>query len=342
MLVSSRPRSRSIVSALVVAATVAATVFLGSTARADTAPPAERRVSIERIGGADRYEVSAALSANTFSPGVPVVDIVSGAVFSDALSASAAVGVEGGGVLLVTRDSIPPVIAAELRRLQPAAIVIVGGTATISPEVETALGAFAPVVRRIAGADRYAVSAAVADAAFTRRVPVAYVASGETFPDALSGGAAAGHGRGPVLLTQRGAVPSDVLAYLARNQPRTIVLLGGVNSVSDAVFSQLNAIAPVVRIAGSDRYEVSVGISSTTVPDQSGPHVYIASGAGFADALSGGPAAISADGPLLLVERDSIPPSVAAELVRMKPSEITVLGGENSVSAATLAALGRL
>ncbi|WP_440711059.1 cell wall-binding repeat-containing protein [Herbiconiux sp. YIM B11900] len=302
----------------------------------------EQRMAIERIGGGDRYEVSAALSAETFSPGVPVVGIVSGAVFSDALSASAAVGVEGGGVLLVTRDGIPPVVAAELGRLKPAAIVIVGGPTTVSPAVETALAVYAPVVQRIAGADRYAVSAAVAEAAFARQPPIAYVASGETFPDALSGGAAAGHGRGPLLLTGHDAVPADVLAYLTRTKPRTIVVLGGVNSVSDAVFGQLNAIAPVIRIAGADRFEVSAGVSATTVADGSGPHVYIASGAGFADALSGGPAAIHADGPLLLVQKDSIPASVAAELTRMNTSRITVLGGEDSVSAATMAALGRL
>jgi hypothetical protein len=53
-------------------------------------------------------------------------------------------------VLLVTKNTIPSVIATELTRLEPNKIVVLGGTNTISDTVEAALGAYAIMVTRIA------------------------------------------------------------------------------------------------------------------------------------------------------------------------------------------------
>ena len=62
-------------------------------------------------------------------------------------------------------------------------------------------------VERLAGRDRYATAAAVAQE-FAPGVPVAYVASGLDFPDALAGAAAAGAQGSPVLLTSPRSVPA--------------------------------------------------------------------------------------------------------------------------------------
>ncbi|WP_291050217.1 cell wall-binding repeat-containing protein [Herbiconiux sp.] len=60
--------------------------------------------------------------------------------------------------------------------------------------------------------------------------------------------------------------------------------------------------------------------------------VYVASGAVFPDALSGSAGAIADKAPVLLVTRDSIPASVVAQLQRLKPYRIVVLGGTNTIS----------
>ena len=61
--------------------------------------------------------------------------------------------------------------------------------------------AVAPVpgdsVTRLAGDDRYATSAAISASQFQPGVPVAYIASGLNFPDALSGAPLAGLAGGP-------------------------------------------------------------------------------------------------------------------------------------------------
>ncbi|SDY69036.1 cell wall-binding repeat-containing protein [Herbiconiux ginsengi] len=290
---------------------------------------------VERIGGADRYAVSAAVSAHSFEPGVPVAYVASGEVFSDALSASAAAGAEGGVVLLTQPDAIPTPVATELRRLKPQRIVVLGGTATIAPEVETALRAFSGRVDRIGGADRFAVSAKVSASVFGSHRPVAYVASGTAYPDALSASAAAGRLGGPVLLVRPDAIPVLVADELRRLAPAKIVVLGGLSSVADSVISELRTMGTTTRIDGADRYAVSAAVSAGAFPPGV-PTVYVASGTAFADALSGGAAAIANAGPMLLVTTDSIPTAVGVELDRLRPRRIVVLGGTASVSDATL------
>jgi YVTN family beta-propeller protein len=294
---------------------------------------------VVRIAGADRYAGSAAVSSATFDPGVPAVFIASGENFPDALAAAGVAGSESSPVLLVGRDSIPVSVAAELARLKPRKIVIMGGASTIADSVQSALGAYSANVSRIDGADRYAVSAALSAKVFSPDVPFAVVASGESFPDALSGSAMAGHGKWPVLLVPHDGIPDSVKAELSRLRPKRIIVLGGVNTVSDATFAALQAIAPpgglVGRLAGADRYDTSAAISASSYAGGT-KTVYVASGENFPDALSGSPAAIVENGPVLLVTKSSVPDAVKNELRRLKPDQIIVLGGPGSVSDAVL------
>jgi putative cell wall-binding protein/Tol biopolymer transport system component len=293
---------------------------------------------IERIGGADRYAVSASTSALKFNEGVPVAYVASGAVFPDALSGSAAAGLESGPVLLTEKDGIPSVVAAELKRLKPGRIVLLGGTASVSPAVQTALAEFvgkdAAKVTRIEGADRYDVSAKVSEVTFKENVGVAYVASGEVFPDALSGSAAAGLKKGPVLLVTKGGVPEKVKAELARLKPKAIVVLGGTATVAETVITELKkTVIDTKRLAGADRYVLSAEVANASFLATGGT-VFVASGQVFPDALSGSAAAIRAQAPVLLVTSGQIPGDVAGQLTRLKPTRIVVLGGENTISAA--------
>ena len=144
-------------------------------------------VPVSRYAGPDRYATSARVSAATFAAGVPVAYVATGSTFPDALSSAPAGGVKGGPVLLVKRTAIPSSVAAELARLKPQRIVVLGGTTSVSDGVRSTLGRYTRgSVSRLAGADRYATSAKVSAATFAPGVPVAYVATGTTFPDALS------------------------------------------------------------------------------------------------------------------------------------------------------------
>jgi putative cell wall-binding protein len=192
-----------------------------------------------------------------------------------------------------------------------------------------------PPVPRIAGHDRYDTAAEVADK-FAPGVPVAFIASGSAFADALSGAAAAGAKRSPVLLSAADRLPAATAAALKRLQPKSIVVLGGTGTLSATVEKSLAAYTTgsVTRLWGPDRYSTAAAVSKRFVA--SGVDVaYIASGEVFADALTGAALAGARRRPVLLTTSgSSLPASTVTELKRLQPRSIVILGGTGSVSAA--------
>ena len=176
---------------------------------------------VERLWGQNRFATAAAISAATFSPGVPAVYIATGLNFPDALAGGPAAADCGCPILLVQTDSIPAATASELTRLSPAKIVILGGTGVVSETVETALGAYAGAggVERLWGQNRFATAAAISAATFSPGVPAVYIATGLNFPDALAGGPAAADCGCPILLVQTDSIPAATSSELTRLVP---------------------------------------------------------------------------------------------------------------------------
>ena len=198
-----------------------------------------------------------------------------------------------------------------------------------------------PSVSRIAGANRYATAAALSKAAYPSGATDVVVATGEDFPDALAGSAAAGMRSMPILLTTRTKLPNETKTELNRLNPQRIWVLGGTAVVSASVREALEAYASsgnAVRVSGANRYSTAAAIS-TRWYGEGVQAAFIAVGTSFADALAGGPAAALRDSPLLLVQGGSIPGATANELSRLKPGRIYVLGGTAVISNAVVNAL---
>jgi putative cell wall-binding protein len=297
--------------------------------------PARAAMAVQRFGGADRFATAAAVSAAHFAPGVPVAYVATGADFPDALAGGPVAARAGGPILLVTRTGIPASIAAELTRLRPARIVVLGGGGVVQDSVLRALEAYdtGGGVSRIGGADRFATAAAVSATTFGPGGPVAYVATGSTFPDALVGGVAAARAGAPMLLTRRDGLPAATEAELRRLAPGRIVVLGGTASVADTVVTRLRTLATsgtVERLAGPDRYATAVTVSRATFA--SAPGLFVATGAAFPDALVAVPAASRGGAAVLLVPGTSVPGVVRTEAVRLKPSRLVLMGGTRVIT----------
>ena len=206
----------------------------------------------------------------------------------------------------------------------------------VAPIPVTPPNLVASTTRRLAGDTRYDTAVAVSKAAFpTAGVPVVYVATGENFPDALAGGAAAGYAHGPLLLVEPSAIPSVVATELARLKPARIVIQGGSDVVSDAVATALQAYTAgaVTRNAGADRYETGL-LTSKAFPAAWGRPVLIATGENYPDALSSGSLYKNLLGPVLLtVPGAGLSQADKDELTRLKPSVVLLLGGADVVSA---------
>ncbi|MCI4658250.1 carboxypeptidase regulatory-like domain-containing protein [Cryobacterium zhongshanensis] len=196
--------------------------------------------TVTRTFGADRFGTSAAISQTAFTPGVPVVYIANGYNFPDALSAAPAAGKDSAPVLLVPTDWVPSEIATELDRLNPGRIVVLGSATSVSEDVKTQMAQYTGgTVTRLAGADRFATSAAVSHAAFPDGASTVYITNGYNFPDALSAAPVAGKKSAPVLLVPADWITNDIKDELVRLKPTRIVVLGGPNSVSDSVEKEL-------------------------------------------------------------------------------------------------------
>ena len=101
--------------------------------------------------------------------------------------------------------------------------------------------------------------------------------------------------------------------------------------------------APVpARVQGADRYATAAAISQEAFPAGNVPVAYIVAGGSFADSMAAGAAAAAADGPVLTLPGNSIPASVAAELMRLDPEKIVVQAGSSAISDAVASEIKRL
>ncbi len=315
--------------------------ILDATALLAGAPGApSTALPMTRLSGPDRYSTAVEISKAKFPATSYFVFVSSGANFPDALAAGPAAALYKGPLLLVPRDGVlPAVVADELRRLDPQQIYLVGGASAISDVMVSQLRDFAGGID-FGGANRYDTAAQVAET-FGDRGKTVFIATGANYPDALAGGAAAGRLGGTLLLTARDQLPAETVEAFGGLDPSRIVLLGGTSAISESVRAQIQAVLPgvaVERAAGSDRFATAAAISALTFPGTAGA-VYLATGAGFPDALAAAPVAGPDGAPLLLTTQQCVPEPTLAEIRRLDPSHVVVLGGENAVST-TAANLG--
>lgn len=169
---------------------------------------------VDRVDGANRYDTNVRLVRTRFQQSSTVY-VVSGENFADALSASAVAGSKKVPLMLVGKNAVSSGTLSTLSYFHPKDIVIVGGESAVSADVEKqiASGTGAPT-RRIAGADRYETMLLLAKE--LPKTTHVVVASGENFPDALSGGAAAGALHVPLLLSPSKGLTAGATTYLTR------------------------------------------------------------------------------------------------------------------------------
>lgn len=295
------------------------------------------RVNFVRRAGSDRFATAVAISKDAFPDRAPVVYVANGLTFPDALAAGPVAVKRGGPLLLVGPTEIPDSVRAELTRLKPERIVIVGGTGVVSGAVATQLRSFAPTVQRIGGADRYATSRAVVRSTFSSASEV-YVATGANFPDALSAAAAAASRGAPVVLLNGAAsgIDSETRQLLRDLKPGRITIAGGTGVVSSGVAAALKQIAPVRRLSGPDRFSTSEAINRGSF--SSATNAFIAYGFNFPDALAGSVLAGLRGGPMYISDTKCVPAGMVTHMQELGVQRVTLFGGK----AVLTDAVGRL
>ncbi len=302
------------------------------------------------IAGNDRFLTAIETSVRAYPTGLDpdgalTVVIATGRNWPDALGGTSLAGVLDGPVLLVDTSSVPGSVMSEIDRLGAKKAIILGGTAAVGAEVETALKSELGKtnVERIAGTDRYKTADAVArrviQVAGSSYDGVAFVATGDNFPDALAAAPLAAAKNWPLYLahpTKGITAPTKV----AMAGVKSVVILGGTAVVPTSVESALKAAygGRVTRLAGANRYGTAVAVAAYGVQKAGlGWNLAgIATGENFPDALAGGVLQGKAGSVMLLTKGTSLSGETRAALSAHKSSidSVTYFGGENAVTPA--------
>jgi putative cell wall-binding protein len=178
---------------------------------------------VVRHAGSNRFETAVAIAQALPDNGGVV--LATGRNFPDGLSAGALAAQLGAPVLLTDGAVVPPATANYLAAHPYSQKLAIGGPAAQA----------LPGVQSIVGGDRYETSALIASTFWPGGVGAVGLASGENFPDALTGGAYIARAGGPLLLTRRGSLPPSVRSYIVDHVHDVVVLFGGTNAIADGL-----------------------------------------------------------------------------------------------------------
>ncbi|NUR29863.1 MAG: hypothetical protein HOV83_29105 [Catenulispora sp.] len=237
--------------------------LVGGTAAADGGVEAQLRAvpgvaQVTREAGSSRYDTALAIatapppSAVGRINGQPTALLASGAAFPDALAGSAVASGAGLPILLSDPHTLSPQAADVIRRLGITQVLVLGGTAAVSPAVENRLRELGVTTRRLAGSDRGSTAAAIASYAVgtvgfdPSRVAFARGDNAGGGVDALALGVLAGVHHEPLLLTDSPTQAGDAtLAWLSSAGARLTAgdVAGGPGAISNALLARLSGAA---------------------------------------------------------------------------------------------------
>ena len=217
-------------------------------------------LTVERYEGANRWETASLIAedledtdAAYVARGRVIGDPDRG--WEDAVAVSALAAFTGTPILLTDTDELPAATSGALAGRSE--VTIVGGDAVVSPEVEAVIDAGeGSRTERLAGADRWATSADIADASIAAGMDpsTTWIATGRNFPDALAAAPVVGatapqvaQDAGGVLLLvdglnlDRSDASRDWLAANATSIDR-IRAVGGPSVITDATLDAMRSI----------------------------------------------------------------------------------------------------
>lgn len=290
-------------------------------------------VDVERVFGATRYESSAATAGRWAS--ATTVFVATGQNFPDSLAAGPAAARLDVPVLLVTRDSVPDATRAELQRLRPKSVVIVGGENAIGSTVARDLKKITGVTpSRVSGENRYETAELLTMAAwYGASADTLWMASGADFQDPLIASAAAALYDEPFMLVDlEDGLTDEQVTYIQGLGIERINVVVAPGELSRSVRRSLEAIADVDVFDHDDVAERSAAVWGEK---RSSSKVALATSQNFPDALSAVPYAGQGRGtPIMLVPGSCVPESTIDEIARLDAETVTLFGGPAALGEA--------
>lgn len=187
---------------------------------------------------------------------------------------------------------------------------------------------------RIDAQNRFETAKKIKEKEF-KNADTAVIVNSNEFSDSISA-TNISNGKSPILYTDSNKL--DNLTKEALNGIKKVYITGGEKTISSKVVKELNGLGiEVIRVKGKDRYDVNAKSATTSHPvSNKKQNVVIASGENFADSISSTSLAKKKNAPVLLVKKNEVPKSIKEYLNSFRKKgllgDITIVGGENSVS----------
>jgi len=295
-------------------------------------PPSNLDISMSRIAGDNRYRTAIEISKKAYEFSSVVV-LASGENFPDALTGGVLASHYDAPLLIVCdRPDVLDLVLNEMKRLKVSQVILLGGDLAISAEIEKVIRSVIPATRRIAGSNRYETAHLIAREIGLAKGGHVFLASGMSYPDALSIAPVAAFQSTPVLLTHPDRLLPELELALEELGVRRITLIGGPKAISPEVESILKERFILSRIQGDAREDTALEIAKCYFTNPC--EFLFSSGDNFPDGLVAGYYAALNKLPLLLVRDRGVRPSVREYLSTREVESLTLLGGPLAIGEA--------
>ena len=309
-----------------------------------------RDIKVYSYSGNTRYDTAVAIAHSAYPSGVSSKTAIicrgDDNGWADSLSASSLAGFIDCPVLFTSTEELPSATASALSDLNVSSVIIIGGTSSVSDDVESALQASGFTTTRLGGSTRYDTQMKIYDYGNSIGTwsTTAIVASGSAYADALSASPIAFSQHMPIFLAQQdGSLTTDQLVALMNSDTTQFKIIGGTSVLASTLDGYLAGVAAhnagydsadsVERLSGSDRYVTSwqVALWSVNSGYLNWDGTAFANGSKAADALVGSVLQGKTPAPVLLMTNDDF--STVYTLANYyKPSYVRVFGGTAVIS----------
>jgi len=196
--------------------------------------------NVYRYAGADRFGTANAVADQILASSSSKTAVLATAYnYPDALSISPYAAIKGFPILFTQKSALTSKTKDYLIEKGITNVIIPGLYGAVSQAVEDEVKGIGISVQRIGGSDRYYTSYNITNtfkASFGKDV---MIASGENFPDALSGSALAAKKGIPILLVSQYNIIPESKAYIQSKGVINLYVIGGTGVISSSLINSI-------------------------------------------------------------------------------------------------------
>ncbi|MGO0883489.1 N-acetylmuramoyl-L-alanine amidase [Clostridioides difficile] len=290
---------------------------------------------ITELTGSDRYETAVKISKEGWKNGSDKVVIINGDVSIDGIISTPLATTYNAPILLVEKNNVPSSVKAELKRLNPKDVIIIGDENSISKTTANQIkSAVDSNQTRLNGSNRYETSLLIAkEIDKNHDVDKVYITNGKDGGeiDALTIAAKAGQDKQPIIVADKDSITNLTYEWLKNEDLQSAYFIGGPQMISTNVINKVNDITKDNvannRVYGVDRHETNANVIKKFYTEDELEAVLVAKSDVLVDALAAGPLAASLKSPILITPKTYVSAYHKDNLEAKSANKVYKIGG---------------